>query len=1569
VAKKKLNKKIAIIGSLVVVLLLGACAVALLAVTGSPGKYLAMGDDVMAKKEYQDAKRYYGKAYGVAKDQEKKNEVLVKLAEVYKNTDEWDKAVGCWSKIAVADKSNVPARENLLSYYFDYCDSAGFTGNVWNNVVSAAGELIALKPSGELYLKKGRGELEIGKAGGIVDQDKKVDEAIADLKKATELSPKLAEAYEYLFQAYILKSEMSRQKGVSREQVDSALAEAAKVAEEATKAAPEDPTGPICAILLKLSSTEDAKQSEAMAPDVQSIVTRYPKSRDAYSLLIRYYSSRPSLYVNNIDKVVDTAKKVYDLEPTAANALVLCDSYYRRAYLHKDVKDIDAAIDIAKKGLELPDSKDSSGPRAEGNKRARRLPLNSYLAICYIDKALQWDGGGNKDYVKEAEVAINNMEQIFGSGDNHYVMMWHGILAYAMGQKTEGEKRMYAAYSQFKATDEWNIQSAQVAYWLAGAFANSDETGALFEFLTNAIKGNRGNKGTIKPELILDFADTAMKMRLGEYAVTILDQYEGTYGQNGRSQELRVQADLASGKLEDAAKILDKMPADSAAALKSRIQLFDAEAKAAGLADIADANNTARIAKQEADLAKYVEKRVSLLDKLLEVAPKEVDAGQLLGIVNYLVLKGKTETARKMTDIAAAARPDDTALQLLKMRLSEPDPGNISPDRGKEMTMKVLSDIKDPYAKAMALGGYYASGKDTAAAAAQYAKALELKPNDAVTVSIVFDLAVQMGDAARIAQMTELAKKANLDGCQGQLYEARKAMQEKNYEAALALLDKCIAQMPVSSLAYLFRSDVRAKLGMENESIADAEMAAQLNPLGMQVTRQLAILLGKRNEKLGDRATPDQIQHARDALVRAVAANPNDSALLNLYVQGLVLDKPEIAFANMQRIYKVSPTSDNAARLADMALQLASKEQDITRKDGMMQIAGSTLEAAYKADPNNPAIVRAYADYYRIDGKPQKADELIQSSKNADIEWRYYLNAGQADQAKAILVKLYAANPKDIDVLKGLSIVSDLTQDKTGALEYGRKLVELEDTATTRLNLIQTYVKYSMYPEAYKDLDSFAAKYPDDWRGDLLKALMMMNEGKYVEAREVTNKVLQKNQTDAGAWRLRGELDARLGDIIQAVASLQKSKLIADSPAIRMSLARAFMADGRENEAIEELRGAVALEKGPQEAALMLERIYANSGRVNELRGMYEAILKLYPNNYIWLAKTASMYSQLGEQEKAIEMFRQAWRSSEAAGSPSPMALNGWLMGLIQSGQYADVVALAAKYVDSTDTISAVAYTNMADASYKKGDKAAAMRYYENALQKSVQDSSRAFSVIDRMYNAIGEQESVAWCNQKLQKDAKDIIANIAMYNMLLRSGKTEDARKYGATIVSIVGPKTEGGLAYRINDTDLLLRSYLVSHDKKVANDAIKELEGLAADLDTNPGALGKVLNNLAFLLGDVGNRDDEAVEAVKKAYNISPFDGNVLDTYAFVLYKKGLFKDAKEKARSSIQFYEKTGEAVPFEVYERLGTICEKLDEKPEAATAFKKAIELGGKGLPKEKLAELTEAVKRVEVPAAN
>jgi tetratricopeptide (TPR) repeat protein len=268
----------------------------------------------------------------------------------------------------------------------------------------------------------------------------------------------------------------------------------------------------------------------------------------------------------------------------------------------------------------------------------------------------------------------------------------------------------------------------------------------------------------------------------------------------------------------------------------------------------------------------------------------------------------------------------------------------------------------------------------------------------------------------------------------------------------------------------------------------------------------------------------------------------------------------------------------------------------------------------------------------------------------------------------------------------------------------------------------------------------------------------------------------------------------------------------------------------------------------------------------------------------------------------------------------------------------------------------------MAEAAIAMKDKPKAMQYFEKALEKSADDSTVALLVIDRMYDALGQEDSTAWCKQRLQKDPKDIIANVAMYNVCLREGDIDDALKYGDVVASLSGPKTDAGLAYRINNTDILMRVYIHTNDVKYQVEALKALEALLVDLEGRPAMLSKVWNNLAYMLAVSGTRLDEALDYVRKAYETAPFDGNILDTYAYVLYRKGDYKEARERIRSAISLYEKTSKAAPSDVYERLAQIAEKLGETQEALAAYRRAVEVGGQLTPA-KTSELNAAIERL------
>ncbi|MCH8546001.1 MAG: tetratricopeptide repeat protein [Cryomorphaceae bacterium] len=99
--------------------------------------------------------------------------------------------------------------------------------------------------------------------------------------------------------------------------------------------------------------------------------------------------------------------------------------------------------------------------------------------------------------------------------------------------------------------------------------------------------------------------------------------------------------------------------------------------------------------------------------------------------------------------------------------------------------------------------------------------------------------------------------------------------------------------------------------------------------------------------------------------------------------------------------------------------------------------------------------------------------------------------------------------------------------------------------------------------------------------------------------------------------------------------------------------------------------------------------------------------------------------------------------------------------------------------------------------------------------------------------------------------------------------------------------------------------------------------------------------LNNYAYYLSVRGEKLDKALEMTVKSNNISVNNPVYLDTWAWVLYKMGEFKEARNILERVVDL----GGADDPEVREHFGDILHALGEKDKAVVEWKKAIELGG------------------------
>ncbi len=120
-AKKRLNKKVALIGSAIFVVFVIILIAAVLYLSQDPEKFIKDGDiaaqiadeatdESIKEEEYKKAINNYNKARSQAKTDSLRVEIFSRLVDVQTKTDEWNYVVSNWNAIIKIDPGNTETR-------------------------------------------------------------------------------------------------------------------------------------------------------------------------------------------------------------------------------------------------------------------------------------------------------------------------------------------------------------------------------------------------------------------------------------------------------------------------------------------------------------------------------------------------------------------------------------------------------------------------------------------------------------------------------------------------------------------------------------------------------------------------------------------------------------------------------------------------------------------------------------------------------------------------------------------------------------------------------------------------------------------------------------------------------------------------------------------------------------------------------------------------------------------------------------------------------------------------------------------------------------------------------------------------------------------------------------------------------------------------------------------------------------------------------------------------------------------------------------------------------------------
>lgn len=369
-----------------------------------------------------------------------------------------------------------------------------------------------------------------------------------------------------------------------------------------------------------------------------------------------------------------------------------------------------------------------------------------------------------------------------------------------------------------------------------------------------------------------------------------------------------------------------------------------------------------------------------------------------------------------------------------------------------------------------------------------------------------------------------------------------------------------------------------------------------------------------------------------------------------------------------------------------------------------------------------------------------------------------------------------------------------------------------------------------------------------------------------------------------------------------------------------------FLAINKPQKAIEEIRKLC--KAYPEELTFkgLLADLLIATGKEKEAVALYEEILRKEPNNGYALFALADYYKSKGEKERYFEMLKKG------LSSPIEVNLKVKMLSIVIPSQ-----DFAPQHLEKCETLIQLfveANASNSEPYLFKGDLFLQKQNFQEArvwYQKAAE--------MDPL--SIFAWEQSIFCDQQLKRfdwmkeDAEKMIQSFPMYSnaFYYHSQACNSLKEYSLALKS-----AQEGVAVA-NDEESLINMLTnlgtIAHYAKRYVLADSAFDAVLALDPINSLAL----NNYAYFLSLRNENLDKAENMSRKSLELNPSSSSYLDTYAWILFMKGNFTEAKIQIEKALSLSPNSAEVV-----EHYGDICYRLGEKERAMNQWRKALELG-------------------------
>ncbi|MDH7599712.1 MAG: hypothetical protein QHH07_08790, partial [Sedimentisphaerales bacterium] len=1033
-----------------------AAIVALLAADRlrGPQHYVALAEQAIAERGYEDALRWAIKACQAGAPRSACTDLLWRVSELY-----WPGAEHCWLAMRDQDPCDIRAGLALLeAHYIETCaweQVAPQDRSSWRSIQDNAailqrivqkaglldrpvfqwrtGMMQALASHKDprigpyLHLIRGHALYQQADFNAPLVAGADLDMAQAELKAAIDGDPCLFDAYLYL---YRIKLDRARQLERSGDLEAAKGLRAAAI--DLLKKAAKDANSPLPHLNLLQAQLETALQQadhKAIAAGLARLEPGYASLTQAFAysplaicraarfyMLQAYYQgpSKRSLYT---DKALQAAKRAVSLEPNDIEyRQLLAEVYHGISTLTTDAGLSEQAISELAGAIRKARSVSWGAlPCSIDNARLLRAYdlLARWLTVPIIQRLCRSSGSVQGDELLGLQQVLDQISLTVTPYRHQLTTKWKAILDLVSGKTEEAVKALYALYQEDRINRKDGLADPFVCYVLAKVFEKGPETGKAAELMAEALKAGMAIE---YPHAILEYLD--LLGRIGAWAYVLspanpfnLQSCETILGPSDTTNALRIRALAWTGQLAEAQAVLDAFTGPrSGRIVLANIELLEAQIReirdsraaegmrAGGLLD----PQAIQVASQDQMVIGLQRQQAVLVCDLVELDPGLAEEPMVVSAARNLADQGRLVEARQVLERFIASRskedrPPVGALFTLKL-LEEPDPRGVTAWRQDELWQQTLQGLDDQIQKALELGIFYRQ-------------------------------------TGRLEQAKE------------QLMAALGMAKQVDWSTRLSAIRRPYAN-PAAVAADLLTEVAISRLDWQSaQAIADITQASDLDGCGGRYCR--ARILHAQG----------QDRQALELMDQAIGSRPAFSAGLLLRASiHTQLGQDRQAMADMEEALRLCPNSPQVAKGYAFTLYWTARRQGLTGQ--LAPQIRCALEGALRLDPADTRLLGIYAEQIK-DAEPLRALQVYQvllryepTVKNAlslaDLASSIALRtstgsrrSGLLEVARLALEHAYAVEPNNPQVLERYA--SYWLQ--VGQLEKARQLFErLKDT-------------------------------------------------------------------------------------------------------------------------------------------------------------------------------------------------------------------------------------------------------------------------------------------------------------------------------------------------------------------------------------------------------------------------------------------------------------------------------------------------------------------------------------------